>query len=160
VTLVVMLGLSVGLLLGLTGPVGQVIGGACLLVLVPLGLLPQLEFATARGPALHADGQGIALPRWRGLAIPWTAVLGVDVLTTRSSKTVVVFVTPEFYDAYQARRPRLLRVIDGVFRHYSRDPAFTIAPTIAARPFPLALWLNVETLARNPAVGRNDQPAG
>ena len=160
VTLVVMLGLSVVLLLGLTGPTGRVIGGVCLLVLVPLGLLPQLEAATAHGPAVHVDGHGIALPRWRGLAIPWSAVAGVDVLVSRSSKNALVYVTPEFYDAHQARRPRLLRAIDRVSRHYSQGPSFTIPATAAARPFPLALWLDAEATARNPAVGRNDQPAG
>jgi hypothetical protein len=118
------------------------------------------HLAVAHGPALHVDGRNLSLPRWGGLEIPWSAVLGTDVLVSRSSKNVVVHVTPEFYDAYQARRPRPLRVIDRVFRHHSRGPAFTVPITIGAAPFPLALWLDAETQARNPAVGRNDQAAG
>ena len=166
---VAILGGCLALALGPTGVVGRVIGVVGLVVFVPLGLIPHLEFATARGPALRVDIFGIRIARWRPVQVPWSELLVAGDFTIRrrssvSSQNATVYVTPEWYARYQQTGLRVRRVADRVATHYTKWETFSIPSTIDASAFPLSVWLDEEIERRNPSarasVRADDQPPG
>jgi hypothetical protein len=163
--MVVILVFSVALVLGLTDVFGRVIGVVCLLVLVPLGVIPHLEYATARGPALRVDTVGIRIARWHPVEMPWSEIVGAHLYATGRGSSVmsqntIVYVTPDWYESYQQRRPFIRRAADRVGSHYTRGPSFTIPYTIGADAFPLSLWLDDEIRRHHPSVRSDDQEPG
>ena len=169
---VAILGGCLALALGITGVVGRVIGVVGLVVFVPLGLVPHLEFATARGPALRVDIFGIRIARWRPVHVPWSELLVAGDFTTRHGSSVIsvisqnatVYVTPEWYARYQQTGLHVRRVADRVATHYTKWGTFSIPSTIDASAFPLSVWLDEEIERRNPSarasVRADDQPPG
>jgi hypothetical protein len=165
VLILTILAFSVALVLGLTGLFGRFIGLVALVVCVPLGVLPNLEFATAHGPALRVDSLGIRVARWRTLQIPWSELVAADLYATGNRRAVmsqnaVLYVTPEWYAAYQEKRPFLRRAAEQVQARYTRGPSFTIPSTIDARAFALSLWLDEEIVRHNPSVRPDDHQPG
>jgi len=165
VLIVMILGFSVALLLGLTGLFGRFIGLVALVVVIPLGVIPNVEFATARGPALRVDSLGIRVARWRTLQIPWSELVAADLYATGNRRAVtsqnaVLYVTPEWYAAYQAKRPFVRRAAERVQARYTRGPSFTIPATIDAPAFALSLWLHEEIARHNPSVRPDDHQPG
>ena len=167
--IVVMLGGCLALALGLTGVVGRLIGVIGLVVFVPLGVIPHLEFATARGPALRVDTFGLRIARWRPVQVPWSELLVAGNFTTGRGSSVIsqnatVYVTPEWYARYQQKGLHVRRVADRVATHYTKWETFSIPSTIDASAFPLSLWLDEEIERHNPlaraSVRADDQPPG
>lgn len=115
-----------------------------------MALLPHLELATGRGPALRVDARGIQIARWTPLHIPWSEVLVVGVYAgTKRQRNFVVLVTEAFYERYQATRLFPLRVVDGLQASFT-GTGFAIPSTIDASPESLAEWLVAEVQRRNP----------
>lgn len=123
---------------------------------IVMGVIPHLESATARGPALRIDKRGIQVARWGGLQIPWRHVrLAAAPHVGSVARNVVIVVDGSFYDEYQSHRPWLLRLIDRWMMKYSSVAArqhgsFTVPFTLAASPVALADWLTQEAEHRHP----------
>lgn len=123
---------------------GMLFGAFGLAVFVVLGLLPHLEFATGRGPALRVDSRGRQIARWVPLEIPWSEV--VQVRTYRRIHTVI-HTSDRFAAGYRASRPFPQRVTEAIPSMFLGG-GFSIPATIAANPDALTIWLSYELAQR------------
>ena len=141
---------SILMILGLTGPVGIVLGIVILGMISLLGLLPHLEFATGGRPAIGIDGHGIEIARWGRLTIPWDQLEAVGVhRSTATQSNVIVVVTPSFFADYATSRSLPLRSVDTLVRAIvSRGRWFSIPSTTAPNAETLGTWLEAEVQRR------------
>ena len=132
----------VGVLLAVLGGdlVTRGLGLLCAGLLLVLGFLPHLEFATGGGPGLSVDTQGITISRWVPLSIPWSEVDYVEQLVAYG---VVLSPTADFADRYQASRPTVLRINTGGPGRAGRT-SYVIPQTLRAHPEALQRWLSSE----------------
>jgi hypothetical protein len=116
------------------------LGVLCAGILLVLGLLPHLEFATGRGPGLTVDAQGIRISRWVPLQIPWSEIVEIE---DRHTYGIVLVPTSRFADSYRASRPLLLRINTGGPGR-AGGSSYVIPNTLRAHPEALQRWLSYE----------------
>lgn len=127
---------------------GVILGLPALLMIVFLALVPHLEGATAKGPPVRVDHQGVRLSRWVPLHIPWSSISGFAVHhASERQRNLVVHVPLDFFEDYRRSLPTPLRQVDAVYAAFIGS-AFSVPSTMVDDPEEVAWWLEKELTGR------------
>jgi hypothetical protein len=130
------------------GALGVILGLPALIMIVFLALVPHLEGATAKGPLVRVDHQGVRLSRWVPLHIPWSSISGFAVHhASERQRNLVVHVPSDFFEDYRRSLATPLRQVDAVYASFIGS-AFSVPSTMVDGPEEVAWWLERELTRR------------